>query len=78
LEPELARRKVEAYSRFEVVEPSTSDVLAAIDLHRVNQLSYWDAMIIHCAKKAGCKVVFTEDMQHGQIIDGVRIVNPFL
>jgi predicted nucleic acid-binding protein len=74
----LARQKVEAYSRFEVVEPVASDVFAAIDLHRLHQISYWDALVVHCARKAGCRVVMTEDLQSGQEIDGVRIVNPFL
>jgi predicted nucleic acid-binding protein len=74
----LARQKIEIYRRFYVVEPSVSDILAAIDLHRLHTLSYWDAMIVHCAKQAGCREVFSEDMQHGQVIDGVRIVNPFL
>ena len=78
LDAALARQKVQVYTRFDVVEPSTADVLAAIDLHRLNHFSYWDAMIIHSARKSGCKVVLTEDMQHGQVIDGVRIVNPFL
>lgn len=74
----LARQKIEIYSRFDVVEPSVADVLAAIDLHRLRVISYWDALIVHCAKQAGCRVLLTEDLQHGQVIDGVRIVNPFL
>jgi predicted nucleic acid-binding protein len=78
LEPEIARRRVEAYAMFHVAEPNVSDVLAAIDLHRLYDLSLWDALIIRCAKQAGCSVLLTEDMQHGQAIDGVRIVNPFV
>jgi predicted nucleic acid-binding protein len=74
----LARAQVEFYSLFQVVEPKTSDVLAAIDLHRLRNISYWDALIVHCAKLAGCRELLSEDMQHGQVIDGVRIVNPFL
>jgi len=77
-DPLVARKKVEIYARFEVVEPTVSDLFAAIDLYRVQMLSYWDAMIVHCAQRAGCRVLLSEDMQHGQTIDGVRIVNPFL
>jgi predicted nucleic acid-binding protein len=73
-----ARRKVELFAAFDVVEPVLGDVLAAIDLHRLHNVSYWDALVIHSARSAGCKQVFSEDMQHGQVIDGVRIVNPFL
>lgn len=77
LDPQLARQKVAAYSRFEVVEPVTTDILAAIDFYRLHSFSYWDALVIHCAKRSGCAVLLTEDMQNGQLIDGVRIVNPF-
>ena len=78
LDPGIARYKVEFHSRFHVVVPDVADVLAAIDLHRLNGISYWDALILRCAKQSGCTALLTEDMQHGQTIDGVRIVNPFL
>ena len=78
LDPGLVRQKVETYCRFDVVEPVAADILAAIDFHRLHRISYWDALVIHCARKAGCRVVLSEDMQHGQVFDGVRIVNPFL
>jgi predicted nucleic acid-binding protein len=78
LDPAIARRKVEFHSRFDVVQPSITDVFAAIDLHRLRAISYWDALIVHCAKQAGCRELLTEDMQHSQVIEGVRIVNPFL
>jgi len=78
LDPGLVRQKVETYCRFDVVEPVAADILAAIDFRRLHQISYWDALVIHCARKAGCRVVLSEDMPHGQVFDGVRIVNPFL
>jgi predicted nucleic acid-binding protein len=78
LDPELARQKVETYSRLYLVEPVITDILAAIDFHRLHRISYWDALILHCARKAGCRVLLTEDLQHGQVVDGVEVVNPFL
>lgn len=78
LAADLAKRRVEFFARLNVVEPTTGDILAAIDLHRLHQVSFWDALILHSAKQAGCRILLTEDLQHGQIIDGVRIVNPFL
>ena len=78
VDPASARRKVELFATFDVVEPALTDVLSAIDLHRLRSLSYWDALVMHCARRAGCQQVLSEDMQHGQVIDGVRIVNPFL
>jgi predicted nucleic acid-binding protein len=78
LDPGIARRKITLFAEFDVVEPSLKDILTAIDLHRLQNLSYWDALVVHCARSAGCRQLFSEDMQHGQVIDGVRIVNPFL
>ncbi|MFY9951396.1 MAG: PIN domain-containing protein [Candidatus Sulfotelmatobacter sp.] len=73
----LARRKVELLAEFDVVAVGVSDILAAIDLHRLHSFSFWDALILRAAKQAGCSVLFSEDMQHTREIDGVRIVNPF-
>jgi predicted nucleic acid-binding protein len=78
LDPGVARHKVEAYARFDLVEPVAADILAAIDFHRLHRISYWDALVIHCARRSGCRVVLTEDLQHGQVFDGVEIVNPFI
>jgi predicted nucleic acid-binding protein len=78
LDPATARRKVEVYARFHLVEPKVTDILAAIDIHRLHGFSYWDALVLRMAKQAGCAVLLTEDMQHGQEFDEVRIVNPFL
>jgi len=41
-------------------------------------LSYWDALMLSAAHQLGCTFLLTEDLQHGQEIDGVQIVNPFL
>jgi predicted nucleic acid-binding protein len=73
----IARRKVELLAEFDVAAPEVADILAAIDLHRLHGFSFWDALILRAAKQSGCSVVFSEDMQDTQEIDGVRIVNPF-
>ena len=39
--------------------------------------SIWDALIITMALKAQCRVLYSEDMQDGRVIDGLRIANPF-
>ena len=70
-------RSVELFSRFDLVLPNTEMVLGAIDLQRLNGLSFWDAMILQAASVAGCEVLISEDMQAGRTIAGVRIVNPF-
>jgi predicted nucleic acid-binding protein len=73
----IARRKVELLAELDVASPDVADVLAAIDLHRLHGINFWDALIVRSAKQAGCGVLFSEDMQAAREIDGVRIVNPF-
>jgi hypothetical protein len=41
------------------------------------QVSHWDGLIIAAAIHQNCETLLSEDLQHGQIIEGVRIVNPF-
>ena len=42
------------------------------------KLSIYDGLIVASALEAGCAVLYTEDLQHGQTIEGLHIVNPFL
>ncbi len=77
VDPAIARRKVELLAEFHVAAPDVADVLAAIDLHRLHSLSFWDALVIRSAKQSGCTVLLSEDMQHTRDIDGLQIVNPF-
>jgi predicted nucleic acid-binding protein len=42
------------------------------------QLSYWDALIVAAAKTSSCGYLLTEDLQAGQELDGIEVVNPFL
>jgi len=77
VDPSIARRKVELLAEFHVAAPDVSDILAAIDLHRLHSLSFWDALVIRSAKQSGCTVLFSEDMQHTRDLDGLQIVNPF-
>jgi predicted nucleic acid-binding protein len=42
------------------------------------QLSYWDALIVAAAKAASCRYLLTEDLQSGQELDRIEVLNPFL
>src|SRR6204780_3286582 len=78
VDPRIARRKVELLAEFDVAAPEVEEMLAAIDLHRLHGFSFWDALVLRAAKQAGCRKVFSEDMQEAREIDGVQIENPFL
>jgi predicted nucleic acid-binding protein len=75
---EMARRRVQLLKKLDVVIPRAHDVLAAIDLHRLHQLSFWDAMIVRAATTSGCTRLYSEDLQHHRRIDGLEVVNPFV
>ena len=77
LDPRIARRKVELIAEFDIAFPEVADILAAIDLHRLHGVSFWDALVLRAAKQAGCSILLSEDMQGNREIDGVQIVNPF-
>jgi predicted nucleic acid-binding protein len=73
----IARRKVELFAHFDLVEIALETVLGAIDLHRLHQLSFWDALIVRSALDSGCSELITEDLSHRQRLDGLRILNPY-
>ncbi|HSF17884.1 MAG TPA: PIN domain-containing protein [Vicinamibacteria bacterium] len=73
----VAREKIIIFSHFEVARVSVDDLLAAIDLHRLHELSFWDGLILRSALSSGCNVLYTEDMQDGRRFEALRIVNPF-
>lgn len=76
--PERAQRRVEIFGLAKIVRFEVPDIIAAIELHRLIQISFWDAMIIHAARESGASVLYSEDFQHAAILGGVRVVNPFL
>jgi predicted nucleic acid-binding protein len=69
-----------ALYRTLAVTPATSDAVlsAAADMARLHGIQFWDAVICAAALDAGAKALLTEDLQDGRVIDGLRIVNPFL
>lgn len=76
---EAAREYVsEVFLPLSLVETSFDLYGEALEVFRHNKLSWFDAMIVGAAVRAGCASLYTEDMQHGAIIRGVKIVNPFL
>jgi predicted nucleic acid-binding protein len=73
-----AREITAEYARLNVVSIHPSHVLAAVDLHTRYKLSFWDSLILVAAKAADALLVWSEDLGHGQVYDGVRVENPFL
>jgi len=49
----------------------------ALELHRAHHFSFYDSLILAAAAKNNCKMIYTEDLQEGQVVAGVKIQNPF-
>ena len=73
----IARAKVEIFGRLDVATIELPTILGAIDLHRLHGVNFWDALVIYTARAAGCRILYTEDLQHGRRFDGLEVVNPF-
>lgn len=79
--PLSEERALEAVRDLATFSPLTEDatmVLGAVSRTREMSISFWDALIVEAALKAGADRLLTEDMQHGLLIEGMRVENPFL
>ncbi len=74
---DIARAKIEVFGRLDVATIDMPTILGAIDVHRLHAVSFWDGLIIQAARSAGCRILYTEDLQHGRRFDGLEVVNPF-
>lgn len=78
VEPLAAKKLIYSFSNWHIATIALDDIQRAIDGHVLWQLSFWDALIITAASKLKCDVLYTEDLNHGQVINGIRIVNPYI
>jgi predicted nucleic acid-binding protein len=77
LDHQTARQIVADLAQWHVHTPKANDLLQAIDLQQSFQLAFWDAQVVQSAASLGCKLLFSEDINHGQIYGDVQVINPF-
>lgn len=68
-------RRLQAWQPWEI-DHNTMEAAWAVETRQ--RFHYWDALMVAAAQQQGCTLLLTEDLQHDQRIDQVRIVNPFL
>jgi predicted nucleic acid-binding protein len=78
LDPLVAKGVMKTFAIFEIVQISTALIHEAIDCSILNQLSFWDSLILAAPASAGCSTVCSEDLNPNQTILGVRVQNPFV
>ncbi|MEI8095164.1 MAG: PIN domain-containing protein [Spirochaetales bacterium] len=72
-----ARRQIALFEALFLVPVDRTVFLRALELQQRYQLSFWDAQILSAAKACGCVRVYSEDLEHGAVYDGIAVVNPF-
>ena len=72
-----AKARIREFAAWTVFAPTAEDILTAIDLHAQVKIGFWDAMVVLAAAESECEVLWTEDLNDGQMLRGVRIQNPF-
>ncbi len=72
-----ARTVVRSLSAWNPVPVDVRTIEGAWRLQDRFSLSWWDALIVSAAQVAGCRHLLTEDLSHGQELDGVQVVDPF-
>jgi predicted nucleic acid-binding protein len=72
-----AREFVQRWRRFPVQETTLALLDLGFEIQRRHRFNFWDCMIIAAARAQGCDMLWTEDMDDGRIVDGMRIANPF-
>jgi predicted nucleic acid-binding protein len=60
------------------VSPSPALIMQALGLQDAHQLNWYDSLIVAAALQAKCKILYSEDFQHGRRFGDLRIENPFL
>jgi len=73
----IAKRLIQNYLVWDVAVNSGLTILRAMEIEKSYSLSFWDALIIAAAYSKNAQIILTEDLNDGQLIEGMKIQNPF-
>ena len=74
---DLAAGLVEAWTRFRVQDMTLPVLNSALTIREAHGFSYWDSAIVAAARTLGCDRIYTEDLNHGQVVEGLTLIDPF-
>ena len=77
LSKDLARLVVSSYAIW-CLETTPTEILAAFRFEDESRIGFWDALIVSSAAKLGATRILSEDLNAGQRIAGILVVNPFV
>jgi predicted nucleic acid-binding protein len=75
---EREKRWLQGWLQRPVASITRETVIQALAIHARYGISHWDSLIVSSALETGCKIIYSEDMNHGQDYAGAKVVNPFL
>jgi predicted nucleic acid-binding protein len=78
LDRPTARRIVKRYSCWKVVINDPEVIIQASEIEETYKISFWHALIVSAAFSQGAATILTEDLNHGQYLEGILIENPFV
>jgi predicted nucleic acid-binding protein len=68
---------VQNFSGWQVVANNADSIVRALRIETRHKISFWDALIIEAAQTAGAEILYSENLEDGQVYGAVRVVNPF-
>jgi predicted nucleic acid-binding protein len=68
---------VQNFSGWQVVANNADSIVRALRIETRHKISFWDALIIEAAQTAGAEILYSENLDDGQVYGSVRVVNPF-
>ena len=74
----IAREIIGSFGTWVHTAITPGTVYRASEISEAYQLSFWDGLILAAADQEGASVLLSEDLNNGQIISGIRVVNPFV
>ena len=74
---DLAAGLIEAWTRFRIQDMTLPVLNDALRIRKMFGFSFWDSAIVAAAIATGCDRIYTEDLNHGQVVEGLTITNPF-
>ena len=77
LPPAVARSIIENYLAWQVEINGPHTILLASEIEERYLLSFWDSLIVAAARNAKADKILTEDLKHGQRLEGILVENPF-
>jgi len=76
--PEKAKEIIADILHWPLIVNDAENILRAVDLQITYRFSFWDSLILQAAISSRSDCLLSEDFQHGQVIESVTVVNPFL